>query len=82
MTKLPEFRAADLTRNTSGLFEAAIRAPVAITKHRKPKFVLMSIDRYEEITGRNSQQAHTIDDMPADLKALMITALKEDRAVE
>ena len=82
MTNLPEFKAADLTRNTSGLFEAAIRSPVAITKHRKPKFVLMSIDRYEQITGQSSQQAHTLDDMPADLKAMMIAALKEDLAGE
>ncbi|MFE3838665.1 type II toxin-antitoxin system prevent-host-death family antitoxin [Pseudogemmobacter sonorensis] len=82
MPNLPEFKAADLTRNTPGLFEAAIRSPVAITKHRKPKFVLMSIGRYEQITGQSSQQAHTLDDMPADLKAMMIAALKEDLAGE
>ena len=39
MQHLPEFKAADLTRHTSELFDAAIRSPVAITKHRKPKFV-------------------------------------------
>ena len=40
------FRAADLTRNTGDLFEAAAREPVAITKHRKPRFVVMSYDRF------------------------------------
>ena len=42
MHELPEFKAADLTRHTSDLFDAAIRSPIAITKHRKRKFVLMS----------------------------------------
>lgn len=44
MPQLPEFKAADLTRHTGDLFDAAIPLPVAITKHRKPKFVLMSMN--------------------------------------
>ena len=50
MNELPEFKAADLTRHTSDLFDAAIRSPIAITRHRKPKFVLMSMDQYQQIT--------------------------------
>ncbi len=50
MQELPEFKAADLTRHTSDLFDAAIRSPIAITKHRKPKFVLMSMDQYQSLT--------------------------------
>ncbi|MDP2085872.1 MAG: type II toxin-antitoxin system Phd/YefM family antitoxin [Gemmobacter sp.] len=49
MQRLSEFRAGDMTRNASELFDAAIRAPVAITKHRKPKFVLMSMDDYAQL---------------------------------
>ena len=74
MHELPEFKAADLTRHTSDLFDAAIRSPIAITKHRKPKFVLMSMDQYQQLT----QQAHTVDEMPEDLKALMIEGLERD----
>lgn len=78
MRQLPEFKAADLTRHTSELFDAAIRSPVAITKHRKPKFVLMSMDRYQELAGGPTQQAHMLDEMPDDLKALMIEGLERD----
>ena len=78
MPPLPEFKAADLTRHTSDLFDAAIRSPVAITKHRKPKFVLMSIDQYHQLARGSSQQVHLIDEMPADLKALMIDGLAHD----
>lgn len=45
-----EFAAGDLTRNTGDLFEAATVAPVAITKHRKPRYVVMSMERYEALT--------------------------------
>nr|WP_249023737.1 hypothetical protein [Acetobacter ascendens] len=39
---MKQFASGDLTRNTGDLFEAAAVAPVAITKHRKPRFVVMS----------------------------------------
>ncbi len=76
MSQLPEFKAADLTRHTSDLFDTAIRSPVAITKHRKPKFVLMSMDQYRKLTQGATQQAHRLDEMPDDLKALMIGGLE------
>lgn len=78
MQHLPEFKAADLTRHTSELFDAAIRSPVAITKHRKPKFVLMSMDQYQQLARGATQQAHLLEDMPDDLKALMVEGLERD----
>ena len=78
MTHLPEFKAADLTRHTSELFEAAIRSPVAITKHRKPKFVLMSMDQYRQMAKGVTQQAYMIDELPEDVKALMVEGLERD----
>lgn len=78
MQHLPEFKAADLTRHTSELFDAAIRSPVAITKHRKPKFVLMSMDQYQQLAKGATQQVHMLDELPDDLKALMIEGLERD----
>lgn len=78
MQHLPEFKAADLTRHTSELFDAAIRSPVAITKHRKPKFVLMSMDQYQQLAKGATQQVHMLDEMPDDIKALMIEGLERD----
>ena len=74
---MKQFRAADLSRNTGDLFEAATVAPVAITKHRKPRFVIMSMDRYEAITtGLGTQRSIDVADMPDDLGALL------DRGIE
>ena len=78
MQHLPEFKAADLTRHTSELFDAAIRSPVAITKHRKPKFVLMSMDQYQQLARGATQQVHLLEDMADDLKALMVEGLERD----
>lgn len=80
MTESPSFPAADLARNTGDILDAASRSPVTITKHRKPRFVLMSYERYAAMTGERDQQAHTLDDMPADLKASMLAALERDLA--
>lgn len=82
MPDIQSFPAADLARNTGDVLEAASRSPVAITKHRKPRFVLMSLERYEALTGKPDQQAHTLADMPAELKAMMIAALERDLADE
>ena len=80
MSYIQNFPAADLARRTGDVLDAASRAPVAITKHRKPRFVLMSLERYEALTGGSGQKAHTLDDMPAELKAMMIAALERDLA--
>lgn len=66
-----EFAAGDLTRNTGDLFESAAVAPVAITKHRKPRFVVMSIDCYRDLTQEADPQiAVDVAAMPEDIGLL------------
>ena len=80
MSGIQNFPAADLARKTGNILDAASRALMAITKHRKPRSVRMSLERHEALTGGSGQQAHTLDDMPAELKAMMIAALGRDLA--
>ena len=80
MTESPSFPAADLARNTGDILDAASRSPVTITKHRKPRFVLMSYERYAALSGETDQQAYTLADMPDDLKTSMLAALGRDLA--
>ena len=69
---MKQFAAGELTRNTGDLFEAATVAPVAITKHRKPRFVMMSMERFEALTtGRGAQVALDVTDMPEELGDLL-----------
>ena len=75
---MKQFPAADLTRKTGDLFEAATLGPVAITKHRKPRFVIMSMDRFNAITGgRENQVAVDVANMPDDLGALLDKGIEE-----
>ncbi|MFG5379842.1 type II toxin-antitoxin system Phd/YefM family antitoxin [Yoonia sp. R2-816] len=75
---MKEFPAADMNRAPADIFEAATVAPVAITKHRKPRFVVMSMERYETLTkGRTTQVAVSVADMPPELGALLDQGLEE-----
>lgn len=75
---MKQFAAGDLTRNTGDLFEAAAVAPVAITKHRKPRFVVMSMERFEALTtDRGRQIAMDVTEMPEDLGKLLDKGIKE-----
>ena len=75
---MKQFAAGDLTRNTGDLFEAATVAPVAITKHRKPRFVIMSMERFKALTtGRGTQVALDVADMPEDLGNLLDKGLED-----
>ena len=75
------FPAPDLARRTGDVLDAAARSPVTITRHRKPRYVLMSVERYERLTGGGeTRQTHTLDDMPDALRAEMVAALERDLA--
>lgn len=73
-----EFAAGDLTRNTGDLFEAATVAPVAITKHKKARYVVMSMDRYVALTrGASQQVAVSVADMPEELGKLWDSGVQD-----
>lgn len=75
---MKHFPAADLSRNTGDLFQAATVSPIAITKHRKARFVVMSIERFEALTsGERHQHAHDVADMPDELGDLMDKAIED-----
>jgi len=80
MTGTQTFSATDLASRAGDVFDAASHSPVVITKHRKPRFVLMSLKRYDMMTNKSSQKSYTIDDMPDNLRDILISALEEDLA--
>lgn len=46
------FRSQDMQRQASVLQEAAMKEPVIITYHDRPRFVLMSMQEYDRLHGR------------------------------
>lgn len=63
-----EFSTVELTQKIGTVTHVASREPVTITQHRKPRFVLMSIEDYERLRARgDTRTAGTLETMPGDL---------------
>lgn len=62
-----EFSTVELLRDLKTVTHAAARAPVAITQHRKRRFVLMAIEDYERLEANHTDplRAHRTEDTPA-----------------
>jgi prevent-host-death family protein len=64
------FTTADLNKHIGSVTGAAMREPVVITHHRKPRFVLMSVESYQQLAQRSPdrRQSSTIETIPDDLR--------------
>ena len=65
------FTTADLNKQVGTVTDAARREPVVITHHRKPRYVLMSVETYEQLTGTppaDPRTSFTLDAMPDNLR--------------
>jgi prevent-host-death family protein len=64
------FTTSDLNKQVGEITDAARRAPVVITHHRKPRFVLMSLDHYQRLRGsEDPRRAYGIGETPDDIAA-------------
>jgi prevent-host-death family protein len=65
------FTTADLNKQVGAITDAALREPVVITHHRRPRFVLMSIDEYRKLSTTSpddQRESFSLDTMPADIE--------------
>lgn len=66
LNRLSTFTTVDLVRSTDEVKRAAIREPVAITEHSKPRFVLMTTEDYARLRGEANPHRHVrADETPA-----------------
>lgn len=56
------FAFSDLNRQSGEVLDAALAAPVTLTKHGKPKLVVMRADEYERLTATRSYSIYTAPD--------------------
>jgi prevent-host-death family protein len=71
------FTTVELLRDLKTVAHAAARSPVAITQHRKPRFVLMAIEDFERLTSqmRDPRRAFRVEETPAEFAHAMIEGL-------
>lgn len=78
-----QFSTVELTQKIGDVTHMATKEPVAITQHRKPRFVLMSMEDYERLVRRgDTRQAWRSKEVPDDLLAEIETALETYEADE
>ena len=66
-----QFTTGDLNKQVGDVTDAASREPIVLTKHRKPRFVLMSYEHYERMrTCRDPRRAYRVSEMPEEQKNL------------
>jgi prevent-host-death family protein len=60
---MKQFSSTDLANRTGDVLAAAAEAPVAIARHGKPRFVMLSIERYERLRGRETRRGLHVSDL-------------------
>ena len=62
-----KFSYTDLNRKSGEILDMAAVEPVALTKQKTVRLVIVSADEYRRLTAAAVAEAHSIDDMPRDL---------------
>lgn len=77
-SRMKLFSTAELARRTGDVTHAASKAPVTITHHSKPRFVMMSIDDFEALIARPADPRVAIktDETPPEIAAWLLPALE------
>lgn len=62
---MKQFSSVDLVSKVDVVKSAAAREPVAITEHRKPKFVLMAYEDFERLRAlHDPNRAYRLEETP------------------
>jgi len=71
------FTTVDLLKALKTVTLAAAKAPVAITQYRKARYVLMTMEDFERISGRDPRQVYRTGDMPGDVRDEVLKAIDQ-----
>jgi PHD/YefM family antitoxin component YafN of YafNO toxin-antitoxin module len=71
------FSTVDVLRDFKSVSHAAAREPVAITQHRKVRFVMMAVEDFEQLSAARSDPRRVIraDQTPPELAEIFAPAL-------
>jgi PHD/YefM family antitoxin component YafN of YafNO toxin-antitoxin module len=73
---MQRFTTVELLRDIKTVTMAADRQPVAITQHRKPRYVLMTYDEFEAMNSRlDPRRAYAANEAPEELVDIIMPEL-------
>lgn len=74
---MKEFSATELANKTGDVLAAAAQTPVCIARHGKARFVMMSIDQFDRISGKGEpRKSIEINSLSIDETDNLIAALE------
>jgi prevent-host-death family protein len=65
----------DLKQSLGDVLAVAAREPVTITRHGSPRYVLLSVEAYEQRKMQDSRKAYRVEETPDELAEMLISAL-------
>ena len=71
---MKSFAFSDLNRQSGEVLDAALAAPVTLTKRGKPKLVVMSVEQFERLTY---PRAYSIYDAPQHVREELLAGLED-----
>lgn len=74
---MQSFSTVQLLKDLRTVIYAAVKAPVTITQHRKPRFVIMTVEDYQRLTQRDPRVAFDTRETPDDLRQFMLNQISE-----
>lgn len=78
---MKSFTSSDLKQHVGDVLSAAAVHPVAITKHDKPRFILMSVEEYERRhPSLDPRKVFAVEETPDEVHDVLMAAL--DRQLE
>jgi prevent-host-death family protein len=72
---MKSFAFSDLNRQSGEVLDAALAAPVTLTKRGKPKVIMMSVESYERLARH--QRAYTLANAPQYIHDELMAGLDE-----
>jgi PHD/YefM family antitoxin component YafN of YafNO toxin-antitoxin module len=75
---MKEYPSTAITRHSGEILDDAMRSPVAITRYRRPAFIIMSTEHYDRITARNTRTVGTIGTVSPAMRDEMLAAIEAE----
>lgn len=70
---MKSFSTGDLSRKIGDVTHAASQAPISITQHNKPRYVMMSVETFQQL---NPRRVYASDNVPAEISDWLLPQLE------
>ena len=70
---MKSFSTGDLSRKIGDVTHAASQAPVTITQHNKPRYVMMSVETFQRL---NPRRVYGVDEVPDEIAEWLVPQLE------